>query len=164
VRPQALTATRRRNEKALEIKDLGAALAKLRIGRGLTQTALGLRAEIPRTYVHALEAGRHEPTVRTLKAIAHALETDLTEIVWQLVGEVYADPQATLAERVIQRRVALGYERQADFASAAGVPRATLNQVERGTISNPKLSLLCRLAKALYCCPSELVGDFPASS
>ena len=134
------------------------------MGRGLTQTALGLRAEIPRTYVHALESGHHEPTLRSLKSIAAALEIDLTEIVWQLAGEVYADPQATLAERVIQRRMALGYERQADFASVAGVPRATLNQVERGTISNPKLSLLCRLAKALYCCPSELVGHVPASS
>ena len=71
-------------------------------------------------------------------------------------------PGATLGERVAQRRLALGYGRQADLASAAGVPRATLNQVERGGIPNPKLSLLVRLAAALQCCPSELVRGLDA--
>ena len=136
---------------------LGAQLARLRIGRGLTQTALAARAGIPRPYVNALEAGRHEPTVRTLTALARALDVELAALVWHVAGRSYADPQATLGERVTQRRRALGYGRQADFASAAGVPRATLNQVERGGIPNPKLSLLVRLAAALHCCPSELV-------
>ncbi len=114
------------------VAQLGARLARLRIGRGLTQTALAARAGIPRPYVNALEAGRHEPTVRTLTALAGALGVELAALVWHVAGRAYADPQATLGERVAQRRLALGYHRQADFASAAGVPRATLNQVERG--------------------------------
>ena len=141
---------------------LGAVLARLRLGRGLTQTALALRADIPRTYVNALEAGRHEPTARTLTALARALGMDLAELVWQLAGRAYTDPRATFGERVAQRRLALGYRRQADLAGAAGVPRATLNQVERGGIANPKLSLLSRLATALYCCPSELLRGLDA--
>ena len=136
---------------------LGARLARLRIGRGLTQTALAARAGIPRPYVNALEAGRHEPTVRTLTALARALDVELASLVWHVAGRSYADPQATLGERVAQRRLALGYGRQADFASAAGVARATLNQVERGGIPNPKLSLLVRLAAALQLL-SERVG------
>ena len=95
--------------------------------------------------------------MRTLTALARALDVELAALVWHVAGRSYADPQATLGERVAQRRLALGYGRQADFASAAGVPRATLNQVERGGIPNPKLSLLVRLAAALHCCPSELV-------
>ena len=81
-----------------------------------------------------------------------------------VAGRDYADPRATLGARVAQRRRALGYDRQADFASAAGVPRATLNQVERGGIPNPKLSLLVRLAAALHCCPSELVRGLDTHS
>ena len=141
---------------------LGARLARLRVGRGLTQTALAARAGIPRPYVNALEAGRHEPTVRTLAALARALDVELAVLVWHVAGRDYADPGAALGARVAQRRRALGYERQADFASAAGVPRATLNQVERGGIPNPKLSLLVRLAAALRCCPSELVRGLDA--
>ena len=95
--------------------------------------------------------------MRTLTALARALDVELAALVWHVAGRSYADPQATLGERVAQRRLALGYGRQADFASAAGVARATLNQVERGGIPNPKLSLLVRLAAALHCCPSELV-------
>ena len=144
------------------LDQLGARLARLRVGRGLTQTALAARAGIPRPYVNALEAGRHEPTVRTLAALARALDVELAALVWHVAGRTYADPGATLGERVAQRRLALGYGRQADLASAAGVPRATLNQVERGGIPNPKLSLLVRLAAALHCCPSELVRGLDA--
>ena len=148
--------------EAPSLAQLGARLARLRVGRGLTQTALAARAGIPRPYVNALEAGRHEPTVRTLTALARALDVELAALVWRVAGRDYADPGAALGARVAQRRRALGYDRQADFASAAGVPRATLNQVERGGIPNPKLSLLVRLAAALRCCPSELVRGLDA--
>ena len=148
--------------EAPSLTQLGARLARLRVGRGLTQTALAARAGIPRPYVNALEAGRHEPTVRTLAALAQALDVELAALVWRVAGRDYADPRAALGARVAQRRRALGYDRQADFASAAGVPRATLNQVERGGIPNPKLSLLVRLAATLRCCPSELVRGLDA--
>ena len=150
--------------ETLRLAQLGARLAQLRISRGLTQTTLAARAGIPRPYVNALEAGRHEPTVRTLTALARALDVELAALVWHVAGRAYADPQATLGARVAQRRLALGYDRQADFASAAGLPRATLNQVERGGIPNPKLSLLVRLAAALQCCPSELVRGLDTPS
>ena len=146
------------------LAQLGARLARLRLGRGLTQTALAARAGIPRPYVNALEAGRHEPTVRTLTALARALDVELAALVWHVAGRDYADPRVALGARVAQRRQALGYDRQADFANAAGVPRATLNQVERGGIPNPKLSLLVRLAAALHCCPSELVRGLDTHS
>ena len=133
-------------------------LASLRSERGLSQAALAVRSGIARPYINALEAGRPEPTLRTLAALAQALDYSLAEVTWRVAGQPYADPGASLAQRVRMRRLALGYPRQSDFADAAGLPRATVNQVEHGRIATPRLGLLCRLAQALRCCPSELVA------
>ena len=77
---------------ALDLQAAGRKLTERRVRRGLTQSEAATRAGIPRTYLIALEAGRHEPTLRTLAALARALGTDLAWLIWHLVGTRYADP------------------------------------------------------------------------
>ncbi len=133
----------------------GRTLRALREGRGMSQAELARRSRSPRTYLIALEQGRHEPSLDLLGRIAEALEHPLREVLWYLAGEPYADPAAPLAARVRLRRQRLGL-RPADLAARAGTTRATISQIESGVNANPGLGLLARLAAALQCCPSEL--------
>jgi len=138
----------------------GQQLRALRERRGLSQTELARRSATPRTYLLAVEQGRHEPSLELLARLARALDTDPRALVWLLAGEPFADPAASLAVRVRLRRERLGL-RAADLAARAGTTRATISQLESGVNANPGLGLLTRLAAALHCCPSELA---PVSS
>jgi len=51
----------------------GAALAELRLGRGLSQERLADQAGYHRTYVSLLERGRHRPSLTTVIRLAVAL-------------------------------------------------------------------------------------------
>lgn len=133
----------------------GRTLRALREGRGMSQAELARRSRSPRTYLIALEQGRHEPSLDLLGRIAGALDHPLREVLWYLAGEPYADPAAPLASRIRLRRQRLGL-RPADLAARAGTTRATISQIESGVNVNPGLGLLARLAAALQCCPSEL--------
>ncbi len=121
----------------------------------MSQADLARRSRSPRTYLIALEQGRHEPSLDVLARIAAALDYELREVLWYLAGEPYADPAAPLAARVRLRRQRLGL-RPAELAARAGTTRATISQIESGVNANPGLGLLARLAAALQCCPSEL--------
>ena len=55
-------------------------LKKLRTAKGLSQATLAKRAKIPREYVNKLEAGRYDPTMGTLQALAKALGVPVTEL------------------------------------------------------------------------------------
>ena len=55
-------------------------LKKLRTAKGLSQEALAKRAKITREYVNKLEAGRYDPTMGTLQALAKALGVPVTEL------------------------------------------------------------------------------------
>jgi transcriptional regulator with XRE-family HTH domain len=59
---------------------LGIKLRKLRKGRGLSQEALAKKARLTRVYVNKLEAGRHDPSLSTLNALAKALGMRVTEL------------------------------------------------------------------------------------
>ena len=127
----------------------------MRRARQVSQAELARRTGSPRTYVIALEQGRHEPSLDLLGRLAAALGLELRDLLWQVAGEPYADPAAPLAARVRLRREHLGL-RAAELAARAGTTRATISQIESGANANPGLGLLARLAAALHCCPSEL--------
>ena len=142
----------------IDVSWVGRTLRGLREARGMSQSELARRAGSPRTYLIALEQGKHEPTLDLLRRISAALGYPLREVLWSLAGEPYADPGAPLAARVRLRRERLGL-RPAELASRAGTTRATISQIESGVNANPGLGLLVRLAAALQCCPSELAPD-----
>ncbi len=54
-------------------KQMGKAVRKLRIAKGLSQAALAERAGLSREYVNKLEAGRYDPPLSTINALAGAL-------------------------------------------------------------------------------------------
>lgn len=62
---------------------LGAAIAKLRHGAGLTQAELAERAELQEQEIAAIEAGELEPTWGDLRHIARGLEVPLAQLLEQ---------------------------------------------------------------------------------
>jgi transcriptional regulator with XRE-family HTH domain len=140
---------------AAAVAALGARLRAVRQRRGVSQSELARRSGAARTYVVAVELGRHEPSLDLLRRFAAALRLPLDELIHELAGEPFAAPSAPLAARVRLRRERLGLS-AAQVALRAGSTRATVSQIETGVNANPGLSLLARLARALHCCPSEL--------
>lgn len=62
-------------------------------------------------------------------------------------------------ERAMKRA---GIESKAEFARRAGISRAaTISDIMDGTVKDPRLSTLQRLAKACGCTISELIGEDP---
>jgi transcriptional regulator with XRE-family HTH domain len=59
---------------------LGRAIKQLRTERGLSQEALGLRAEIHPTWISHIESGRNNPAWGSVRRIAAALEVRLSEL------------------------------------------------------------------------------------
>ena len=55
-------------------------LKRMREAKGLSQADLARRAKITREYVNKLEAGRYDPTMGTLQALAKALGVPVTEL------------------------------------------------------------------------------------
>jgi transcriptional regulator with XRE-family HTH domain len=52
---------------------MGTTLRRLRRKRGLSQAELADKADLSREYVNKLEAGRHDPPLSTILALAKAL-------------------------------------------------------------------------------------------
>ena len=77
---------RREDEEAALAKRFGTNLARLRLARGLSQTALGERADMHRNDVSLIEVGRRRPRIDVLLCIAAVLavepETLLAGIAW----------------------------------------------------------------------------------
>jgi putative transcriptional regulator len=146
--------------RGVDLAWIGGQLRALRERRGMSQAELARRTGVARTYLIAVELGRHEPSLELLGRIAQALDYPLAEVVWYLAGEPFADPAAPLAARVRLRRERLGL-RAAELAARAGTTRATNSQIESGVNANPRIGLLARLARALECCPSELAPPRP---
>jgi transcriptional regulator with XRE-family HTH domain len=59
---------------------MGRKLKALRTAKGLSQDALAKRAKITREYVNKLEAGRYDPTLSTINALARGLGVPVTEL------------------------------------------------------------------------------------
>lgn len=69
--------------KSLEFR-FGEVLRELREKRGLTQDELGTDANLDRTYISLLERGLRQPTLKTIFALAKALNVAPSSIVKQL--------------------------------------------------------------------------------
>lgn len=65
-------------EKDIE-KDIGETIVRLRRAAHMTQEDLAGAAEMDRSYLSEIENGRKNLSVRILKKIADALNTDITE-------------------------------------------------------------------------------------
>jgi transcriptional regulator with XRE-family HTH domain len=61
-------------------KVLGVVIADARRSAGLSQEALAFRCKLHPTYISQLERGLKSPTVRVLRVIATALETQASEL------------------------------------------------------------------------------------
>jgi transcriptional regulator with XRE-family HTH domain len=59
---------------------MGRRLRKLRIEKRLSQAALAKRADLSREYVNKIEAGRYDPPLSTINALAKALGVSVTEL------------------------------------------------------------------------------------
>jgi transcriptional regulator with XRE-family HTH domain len=60
---------------------LGAAIARRRARKKLTQEDLAKRAKIHRVYLAKIETGAQEPTLKVLRRIAAALDTTVEKLV-----------------------------------------------------------------------------------
>jgi len=65
---------------AKRLKTLGTHVKKLRLEKGLTQEQVAFRANISFSTYSTLEAGRLNPTISTLFAIADAMKVDVKEL------------------------------------------------------------------------------------
>ena len=60
---------------------MGKTLKKLRLKKGLSQAALAKRADLSREYVNKIEAGRYDPPLSTINALARALGVKVSTLV-----------------------------------------------------------------------------------
>lgn len=59
---------------------MGQHIRGLREGQGISQEQLAADAEIPYSSLNEIEAGKTNPTIASLMAVAEALEIPLTEL------------------------------------------------------------------------------------
>ena len=60
---------------------LGSAIRRARIERGIAQEKLALIAEVDRSYVGRVERGDNNIAILTLEKLAHAMEMTITELI-----------------------------------------------------------------------------------
>ncbi|HEV2991047.1 MAG TPA: helix-turn-helix transcriptional regulator [Candidatus Angelobacter sp.] len=70
---------RKENAKRIQ-KALGERIRKLRIGKALSQTTLAELSGLSPSYIGDIERGEHDIGVSTLKAVAQALNTDVSRL------------------------------------------------------------------------------------
>jgi len=61
-------------------KQMGARIRRLRKAKGLSQAALAKGAHLTRVYITRLEAGRQDPSLSTINALAKALGVPVTAL------------------------------------------------------------------------------------
>lgn len=61
------------------LKDLGDRIKYLRKQIGLSQEKLALKAEIDRTYLAGIEAGKRNATIQSIEKIVNALEISMKD-------------------------------------------------------------------------------------
>jgi transcriptional regulator with XRE-family HTH domain len=59
---------------------MGKRLREIRMDKGFSQAALAKRARLTREYVNKIEAGRYDPPLSTINALARALGVPVTEL------------------------------------------------------------------------------------
>ena len=76
--------------KLLEQRSVSLAVSRARLQRGWTQEECGLRADISRSHLTMIEAGRKLPNLTTICKLAYAFEMQPHQLV-QLMEEVQAE-------------------------------------------------------------------------
>jgi transcriptional regulator with XRE-family HTH domain len=61
-------------------RQMGRRLRKLRIAKKLSQARVAKRADLSREYVNKIEAGRYDPPLSTINALAKALGVPVGEL------------------------------------------------------------------------------------
>jgi transcriptional regulator with XRE-family HTH domain len=61
-------------------KQMGARIRRLRKGKGMSQAILAKRAHLTRVYITRLEAGRQDPSLSTINALAKGLGVPVTAL------------------------------------------------------------------------------------
>lgn len=56
-------------------------LTKLRESKGWTKAKLASNSGISNTYISELEAGKKQPTIKTIKKLANALEVSIVDLI-----------------------------------------------------------------------------------
>lgn len=67
-------------DEAQQIKKLGLTIRRLREERNLTQVDLASLCDDDKTSINRIEAGRTNPTTKTLIKIAYALNVEIKEL------------------------------------------------------------------------------------
>ena len=81
-----MTATRRQPENDHYAREFGRRVRALRERLGVSQEALGERAQLHRTYVGRLERGELNPSLHNILRVATGLGVDATDLVRCLRG------------------------------------------------------------------------------
>jgi len=66
--------------RSKELQALGQAICEARKRRGISQERLGLEADLDRTFISSIEAGRRNITFASLLKVSRALDTKPVEI------------------------------------------------------------------------------------
>jgi len=69
-------------------KAFGRTLKSLRESAGLSQTTLGTKAGLDRTFISLLELGKRQPTITTLYKLAESLNVPVKELILRLNNEL----------------------------------------------------------------------------
>jgi len=62
------------------MSNLNLVIKSLRKARGITQKELALKADVSLSYLKAVEAGRKNPSIKTLARFANSLDLSIKEI------------------------------------------------------------------------------------
>lgn len=85
---------------------LGQVLKDIRTSTGLSQRDLAERIEVDQTYVSHLENDRRDPSVRTLRKIAHAFDVPVSTLLvlalWSELGEVERQAFRPVLEQLME--------------------------------------------------------------
>jgi len=68
-------------ERQVELAALGRAVRELRARRGFSQEQLGIRSDLHRNYVGAIERGEINATFRVLMKLTHGLHIPFSELI-----------------------------------------------------------------------------------
>ncbi len=61
-------------------RQMGKTIRKLRIAKKLSQAELADRVGLSREYINKIEAGRYDPPLSTINALAKALRVDVAKL------------------------------------------------------------------------------------
>jgi len=126
---------------------VGAAILRIRSRLQLSQSTLAERANLCCTYLTGLEAGKRNPSIKTLRTLAKALDIDIAELFGSEEKNGARRRRLPLGPRIRKLREERGLS-QAALAAVLQIDRTYVAGVELGN-RNPTLRSVARIAQAL---------------